>query len=102
MQEFCEIVELVCTQCGKEFAPTARMPIVRRCPKGSQPSKAPAERKDLACVHRGKGTRTVEAAACCGSKQTLYVWSCSLHGECTKGRAIEGVKSCKTCRDIKP
>lgn len=69
----------------------------RTCRTGRGESKA----KIAECVHRGaKAIRWEPCASCCGTVR-LAVLACAVHGECTVGKQIAGVKCCAKCKDIK-
>lgn len=51
-----------------------------------------------ACVHRGEELRRIGCESCSGNVQ-IKILSCEIHGECTIGKPIDGVKCCAGCPD---
>ena len=56
-----------------------------------------------ACVHRGEALRKMEGK-CCGGRQIVDVFACSIHGECTHRNTKAGddkTHACLGCDDWK-
>lgn len=53
------------------------------------------------CVHRFAELRCVECPTCNG-KVSVKVFGCEVHGECTIGKKLDGIKCCAACADYSP
>jgi hypothetical protein len=98
----CDVVAFACTRCGYRFSPDDPLPIVRTCPKGTNPPKKKLPQKavaDLSCVHRGKAIALVQCQDCLGTKLKLF--ECAERGQCTIAKRAQGIACCAECTQIK-
>lgn len=50
------------------------------------------------CIHRGEETGREQCRSCSGTVM-VKKFGCDLHGECTIGKVIEGIRCCNVCPD---
>ena len=81
---------MACPLCGWK-APARH--VRRNCPKKKQPPGP--------CLHLGDSTRQQECDTCAG-KTRIKVFTCSIHGECTLGKKLDGLACCAGCKEYEP
>lgn len=74
---------------------------VTKKPYPSAPVRPCRESKN--CRHLGDELRREECPTCDPTyKISLKVLACSIHGECTIGKQLDGLACCATCPDYSP
>ncbi|HEY5313826.1 MAG TPA: hypothetical protein VIK18_14960, partial [Pirellulales bacterium] len=90
-----------CRHCGAERA-VKSLRSVRNCTAAGAPQKPAAQSLD--CLHRGEIVRAVDCQSCQG-KIELPIYSCALHGECSKENHrdrnpdLATIQVCRGCPD---
>lgn len=70
-------------------------PIVRTERRAKAPPVAP-------CVHRGEPTGEAIQCPTCEGNVALKVLACTVHGECTVAKKVDGKACCQGCPDYAP
>jgi hypothetical protein len=87
--------------CGKHYDATEDNVSVR---PPSEPREGPAWIPEAPCSNRGETLREMEGY-CCGGRQVVDVFACSVHGECTHRNTRAGKdkpQPCLGCEDWAP
>lgn len=81
--------KFACIHCGftQHRSAIPVLPYNRQCTKPLPP-----------CTHIGDTLRTVDCPTCSG-RVKVKVFACSVHGECTLGKSVDGVACCLGCKD---
>jgi hypothetical protein len=53
------------------------------------------------CVHLGPEVRQQVCDTCAG-KQRIKIFGCTIYGDCTLGKKLDGLACCATCPDYSP
>lgn len=57
-------------------------------------------RDPTSCTHRGDVVREKKCETCRNKRTTIKVFACAVHGECQIGKRLDGVTSCRDCKDF--
>ena len=94
---------MTCPTCGEsamlltkgELSPERCRRLHRECTK--------APKRDAPCENLGAELRREKCKTCTtGEQYTVKVFACSVHGECTIGKKLNGVTCCASCSDYRP